>query len=247
MAKWLTGKVVENTRVNERLTALKFEAPLETFKAGQFVRIGLEIDGETVARPYSLVNPPQDPVFEVYFNIVPEGPLSPKLFDLAAGDELLVGPLANGFLVVDEIPECRDLWMVATGTGVGPFLSILQTDDAWPRFENIVLCYSVRAADELAYRELTASISAAHPEQFKFVPFVTREKVEGAFAQRVPLCIEDGSLEARLGLTLSPEHSHVMMCGSAEMIADVSAQLESREMQRHRRRDPGHFTMEKYH
>ena len=82
MAKWLNGTVVDNYRWNDRLTSLKFEAPLGEFKPGQFVRVGLEIDGEIIARPYSLVNTPSDSILEIYFNIVPEGPLTPPLFKL---------------------------------------------------------------------------------------------------------------------------------------------------------------------
>ena len=90
MSKWLNGTVVENQRWTEELTSLKIDAPLGQFNAGQFVRVGLEIDGEIVARPYSLVNAPSEPVLEVLFNIVAEGPLSPRLFELKQGDDILV-------------------------------------------------------------------------------------------------------------------------------------------------------------
>ncbi|MEM7209807.1 MAG: ferredoxin--NADP reductase [Pseudomonadota bacterium] len=247
MAKWVTGTVVENERVNERLTMLRFTADLPAFEAGQYVRIALEIDGQIVARAYSLVNAPNNPTFEVYFNLVPEGPLSPKLFDLKRGDEFLLSPMPNGFLTISEVPDCHDLWMVGTGTGVGPFLSILQTDQPWSRFEHIVLCYSVRSADELAYADLIAEIQSKRGAQFVFVPFVTRELHPGALPERIPACMQNGSLESHTGLTISPERSHVMMCGSEAMIFDVTAELERRDMHRHRRRNPGHFIVEKYH
>ncbi len=106
MAKWLNGKVVANNRWNERLTSLKFEAPLENFESGQFVRVGLEIDGDVVARPYSLVNTPDESALEIYFNIVTEGPLSPRLFELETGDDIMVAIRPAGFLTSNSPGLC---------------------------------------------------------------------------------------------------------------------------------------------
>ena len=247
MAKWLNGIVEENTRLNERLTSLKIKAPLDGFQPGQFVRIGLEIDGEVVARPYSLVNTPAEPSLEIYFNIVEQGPLSPKLFALQQGDEVLVAANPAGFLTLNEVPECKHLWMIATGTGVGPFLSMLKSGEAWSRFERVILCYSVRSKDELAYTETIRILSEQHGKQFRFIPLVTREAYAGALQQRIPSGLESGTLEERAGVALNADNAHVMMCGSAEMIKDVSAILETRGMRKHRRREPGHYTTEKYH
>ena len=127
MASWLDGKVVDNRRLNEYLTALIIDGELGGYEAGQFVRIGLPDGDNVLARPYSLVNTPQETHLEVYFNVVEEGPLSPRLFDLQAGDDVLVSDNPSGFLTVSEIPECKHLWMVATGTGIGPFLAILKS------------------------------------------------------------------------------------------------------------------------
>ncbi|CAD7839757.1 MAG: hypothetical protein [Olavius algarvensis Gamma 3 endosymbiont] len=247
MANWLDGKVVDNKRLNDYLTALIIDVDLGNYEAGQFVRVGLRDGDEVLARPYSLVNTPQENHLEVYFNIVEEGPLSPRLFDLQAGDDVLVSDNPSGFLTVSEIPPCKHLWMIATGTGIGPFLAILKSAAAWQRFETIVLCYSVSYAEELAYQNVIAGIAAEHGEQFRFVPVVTRETHPGALGKRVPLLLQDGSLEQQVGIGINAQDSHVMMCGSSNMITDVSAELSSRDMKKHRRRDPGHFTTEKYH
>ena len=246
MADWLTGKIVEKKCWNDRLYTLRIECDFDTFESGQFVRVALDIDGERVARPYSLVNRPGDDFLEIYFNIVDEGPLSPRLAELEDGDEIFVTDRANGFLTVSELPQCRHLWMLATGTGVGPFLSILKNQDAWQRFEKIVLVYSVRDISELAYQQQVAEIQAQWPQKFSFVPLVTREKVEGMLNQRITDSIEDDSLEQTTGFVID-EDSHVMMCGNSAMIADVTAVLEKRGLRKHRRREPGHITTEKYH
>ncbi len=247
MVKWLKGTVVENYRWNDRLTSLKFNAPLGQFKAGQFVRVGLEIEGDIVARPYSLVNAPGDTSLEVYFNIVPEGPLTPPLFQLQKGDDLLVAPNPAGFLTVDELPEARDLWMMATGTAIGPFLSILKGNEVWSRFEQVVLCYSVRTEEELAYADSIQEIVERHTDQICFIPLITREQIADTLRMRIPAAIESGFLEKRAGITISASQSHMMMCGSGDMIRDVSTVLESRGMHKHRRRTPGHYSTEKYH
>jgi ferredoxin--NADP+ reductase len=247
MASWLDGKVVDNRRLNEYLTALIIDVDLGGYEAGQFVRIGLPDGDNVLARPYSLVNTPQETHLEVYFNVVEEGPLSPRLFDLQAGDDVLVSDNPSGFLTVSEIPECKHLWMVATGTGIGPFLAILKSAATWQKFEKIVLCYSVSYGAELAYQDVIDRILAEHGDRFHFVPVVTRESHAGALGKRLPLLMRDGSLEQHTGITINPDDSHVMMCGSSNMITDVSAELISRDMKKHRRRDPGHFTTEKYH
>lgn len=247
MADWLNGRVIEKIRWNERLFSLRIDLGLNNFEAGQFVRVALDIDGERIARPYSLVNKPGDDYLEIYFNIVPEGPLSSRLAALESGDEIFVTDKANGFLIVDEVPECKHLWLMATGTGIGPFLSILKTDKAWQRFEKIVLAHSVRDASELAYQNQISAIAQANSGQFSFVPLVTREKVEGVIHRRIPHSIEDGSFEDRAGIRINENDSHVMMCGNSAMISSVTECLEKRGMRKHRRREPGHITTEKYH
>ena len=247
MANWLTGKVVENRRLNDYLTALIIDAPFKPFEAGQFVRVGLADGEDILARPYSLVNTPQESYLEVYLNIVEEGPLSPRLFALETGDEVFVSDNPSGFLTVSELPECRHLWMIATGTGIGPFLSILKSEPVWERFEKVILCYSVSLAVELAYQDLIQQVLAARADQFVYVPIVTREPHPGALGSRITTLMDDGTLEKHTGLAINAENSHVMMCGSSEMISDVSEELLSRGMQKHRRRTPGHFTTEKYH
>ena len=245
--KWLDGEIVENRQWNERLFSLVIRAPLDGFKAGQFVRVGIEVDGEVLARPYSLVSTPDEELLEIYFNIVPEGPLSPLLAKLKSGDTIKVAAKTAGFLVVDEVPEVKYLWMIATGTAIGPFLSILKTSQPYRRFEKIVLCYSVRSEDELSYMDTINGLTEEHKEQLCFVPFVTREKVDGAIQSRIPASIKNGELEKRVGIEINPEDTHIMICGSSAMMKDASEVLNERGLRKHLRREPGHISTEKYH
>jgi ferredoxin/flavodoxin---NADP+ reductase len=238
--KWLAGKVIENRQWTETLFSLRVEGARLSFQAGQFVRIALEINGQRVARAFSFVNPPHDPVLEFYGVIVPEGPLSPRLAKLGAGDALQVAANPAGFLVLSEVPDAETLWLVSTGTGLAPFLSILRTETPWQRFKNIVLVHAVRYPRELTYRQVIAQTKA------RYVSFVSREPAPGSLAGRIPAAIADGRLEAAAGLALEPRTSHVMLCGNPQMLKDAAAALAARGMRKHRRRAPGHITVESF-
>lgn len=248
MAQWLTGTVARKTRWNETHYSLAIASDGPDFVAGQFIRVGMDVGDERVGRPYSLVNPPHEPLLEIFFNVIPEGPLTRRLAALEAGDTLWLTDSANGLLTLAEVPDhTRDLWMLATGTGVGPFLSMLQTDEPWERFDKVILGYGVRYRRNLGYRELIERLQREHPERFHFVPYVTGESDPESFACRIPASLSDGRLEKRVGMALDPSRSHVMLCGHSEMISDAVEVLEQRGLRRHRRREPGHISTEKYH
>ena len=238
--KWLSAKVSENRHWTDALFSLRVEGAQLNFRAGQFVRIALDIDGQRVARAFSFVNPPHDPVLEFYGVIVPEGPLSPRLAKLRAGDALYVAGNPAGFLVLSEVPDAETLWLISTGTGLAPFLSILRTQAPWQRFKNVVLVHAVRYAKELTYGEVIRGTKA------RYVSFVSREPAPGSLAGRIPAAIADGRLEKAAGFALKPDTSHVMLCGNPQMLKDVAAVLAARGMRKHRRRAPGHITVESF-
>ncbi|MDW8469655.1 MAG: ferredoxin--NADP reductase [Burkholderiales bacterium] len=245
MSGWLEGRVIENRHWTEALFSLRVSAPRLAFEAGQFVRIALDVGPERIARPFSFVNPPHDPVLEFYGVVVPEGPLSPRLARLRAGDALWVADNPAGFLVLSEVPPAEDLWLVATGTGIAPFLSILRTETCWQRYRRAVLVHGVRHARELAYRELIEALRAERPGRLYYVPFVSREQAPGALAGRIPAAIRDGRLEAA-ALPIARERSQFMLCGNPQMLADVTAALAERGLRKHRRRTPGHISTEAF-
>jgi ferredoxin/flavodoxin---NADP+ reductase len=239
-SKWFEGRVIENKHWTEALFSLRVEAPRLSFEAGQFVRIAIE---ERVARPFSFVNTPDDPVLEFYGIVVPQGPLSPRLAELRAGDRLLVATNPAGFLVLSEVPDAETLWLVSTGTGIAPFLSILRTETPWRRFRNVVLVHAVRHARELVYQDMIRKISKEHG--LRYVTFVSREAAAGSLAGRIPAAMRDGRLEAAVGLAVD-ERSHVMLCGNPDMLKDASGALAERGLRKHRRRAPGHITVESF-
>jgi ferredoxin--NADP+ reductase len=246
MTNWVAGRVVGIRSWTDRLYSIRMTAEIAPFSAGQFTRLALEIDGEMVGRPYSFVNAPDDPVLEFYFVRVPGGPLTARLVQLQPGDTLYIAPRAAGFFVLDEVPQADTLWMLSTGTALGPFLSILGTDRVWADYRHIVLVHAVRTAPELAYRDTIAEMLAAHPDQLQYLPFVSRETVAWAMSGRVPVAIADGTLEARAGLAIDVATSQVMICGNPGMVSDTQAALQARGLRKNRRREPGQITVEQY-
>jgi len=246
MSKWVAGRVVRLHQWTADLYSIQVEADVAPFTAGQFNRLALEIDGEMVARPYSFVNGPDNPLNEFCFTVVKDGPLTHELIRLKGGDSLYLAPKAAGFFVLSEVPDTETLWMLSTGTAIGPFLSILTTAEAWQRYRNIVLVHAVRTAEELIYQDEIKALLEQHAEQLRFIPFVSREDTDFAIKGRVPAAIEDGQLEQRAGLGIAPDNAQVMICGNPDMVHDTQSVLEARGLKKNRRRDPGHITTEQY-
>jgi ferredoxin--NADP+ reductase len=192
------------------------------------------------------VNAPQERPHEFYYNTVPEGHLSPRLARLEAMDVVFLAPAASGLFTLAEIPDAENLWLIATGTGLGPFLSMLKSDLPWQRFRQVVLVHAVRHAADLTYRDAIEAVHAQHRDRFRAVSFVSREKHAGALAGRIPEAIADERLERAAGVALAPKTAQVLLCGNPEMVMDVTDALKARGLKRHRHRDPGHVAVEPY-
>ena len=247
MVNWIKSTVITNDHWNVQLHSLKVQTSTPiTFFAGQFTRLALDIDGERVARAYSFVNAPHEAALEFYLIRVSDGVLSGHLHDLQSGDTLWVADKATGFLTMEEVPSGRDIWLMASGTGIGPFLSLMKSLQIWQRFRNIVLIHAVRHVEELTYRLLIEDYLARYPQRFLYIPFVSREDCDFALSGRIPRAIADGRLEERSRLELNPRYSQVMLCGNPDMLKDSTEALQKKGLKRHRRRDPGQITMEKY-
>ncbi len=222
------------------------------FSAGQFARLGVrKASGSIVWRAYSMVSAPHDEHLEFFSIVVPSGEFTSELSRLGPGDELLVERQAYGFLTLDRFPDGRDLWLLASGTGLAPFLSILQGLEVWQRFERILLVYSARNAQELAYQSLIGELAGRDyleglGEKLVYLPTVTREQLPGCLHGRITTLIESGELERAAGVMLQPEHSRVMLCGNPQMIEDGLALLKTRGLQLALTRRPGQIAVENY-
>lgn len=222
------------------------------FRAGQFARLGVQkADGSRVWRAYSMVSAPHDEFLEFFSIVVPGGEFTSELSRLQVGDSLLVEKQAQGFLTLDRFADGRDLWLLASGTGLAPFLSILQGLDVWQRFQRVVLVYSARTASELAYQPLIRGLmQQAHLQEyaarFVYLPLVTREQVPGCLHGRITRLLSSGELESAAGLSLNPVYSRLMICGNPQMIDDTRALLKQRDLQLSLARRPGQVAVENY-
>lgn len=247
MAQWLDAKVVSRTDWNDHLFSLRFCcADFPQFKAGQFTKVGIEADGKIISRPYSLVNGPDEDELEIIAVPVEDGLLSPKLHTLQIGDSLKIMSPATGFLILDEVPKSRDLWLMATGTGVGPFLSILSTQQAWQSYENIILVYGARYERDLAYTPLIKTLTKQNTGKFHFVPIVSRESKAGRLQGHIPALLKSSCIQQQVGLDIHTDHSQVMLCGNPAMIEDALQTLSEMGLTKHLRRSSGQISLERY-
>ena len=248
--KFTVEKVLSVHRWAHNLFSFTMTRPAHfKFTAGQFARIGLMVNGELVVRAYSVVSSPFDENLEFFSIVVPDGAFTSNLQHLAIGDELYLDKTAYGYLTLAryQLPLAHDLWLLATGTGLAPFLSMLQDFETWTKYQHIHLIYSVRSTAELAYvdriQEIAESFGEGHTG-FKFVPIITRDP-NATLHDRLPVLIENGELEKVVGLSLNPATSHVMLCGNPQMVEDTKDALKQRGLSMNRRGE-GNIAVENY-
>lgn len=251
MTEWVTGRVSAVRHWSDKLFSLRVEADLAPYQAGQFTRLGLMLptaEGalERVAHAYSFVNPPQAGYHEFYIVLIPQGRLTPHLQQLQVGDTLWLARQASGFLTLDELPAGRDLWMLSTGTAIGPFLSLLAAGGIAERYSQLVLAHGVRWGSELSYRDEISRLQARWPGRVHYVPCVTREPWSEGIAGRIPAAIAQGALEASVGLPFSADASRFVLCGNPQMVKETLQALQLRGFRKHLRREAGEICMENY-
>lgn len=253
------------------------------FTAGQFVSLGMNpahlshfftqhtegttqtlppsySEADTIFRAYSIVSSEYDDFLEFFSVVIPDGAFTSRLQYLQVGDTLWLKKTPYGFLTLARYqqPPPQDLWLLATGTGIAPFLSMLKTLEVWETYQNIILVYSVRHASELAYHAEILALpqtyanndDGTHRVNFQFITIVTRDepksdKNASTLNQRLPVLLANGKLEEQVGLRLDSRHSHVMLCGNPQMVEDTKEALKSLGLTMNRRGE-GNIAVENY-
>ena len=223
------------------------------FRSGEFVMIGLPSEGKPVMRAYSIASPAWADELEFLSIKVADGPLTSRLQLIAPSDPVLMGKKTTGTLVLDALKVGRRLFLISTGTGLAPFLSVARDPEAYERFDQVVVIHTVRAVAELAYRDLFEReifedplIGALAAAQLRYLPTVTREPFErhGRITDR----IRDGSFFDEMGMPASgfdPEVDRVMLCGSMDMIKETAALLDGLGMAEGSNNTPGDYVIER--
>jgi len=246
------ARVLAVTHYTEKLFSFRVSRdPSFRFEAGQFVMIGLMVEGKPLVRAYSIVSAPYDDYLEFFSIKVPDGPLTSRLQQIAVGDEILVGRKPTGTLLIESLLPGKRLYLFATGTGFAPFGSILRNPDTYERFEEVILVYGCRQVAELTYAtETVVAIRESEylgelaDQQLVYYTTVTRELFYRT--GRIPDLIASGKLAADLGRPpLSAVEDRVMICGNPGMLVALKAELSARGFSEGSSGEPGAFVIEK--
>ena len=221
------------------------------FRAGQFVMIGLMVDGKPMMRAYSVGSAPWDDSLEFLSIKVQDGPLTSRLQHITPGSTILVGRKPVGTLLLDSLKPGKRLWLLGTGTGLAPFLSIVRDPETYERFEQVFLVHGVRTIAELAYRDMLERDLKDHEllgemvrDRLVYYPTVTREPFENR--GRITDLIASGRLFKDVGVeTFSPEEDKVMLCGSPEMVGELRDLFGERKFAEGSAHTPGDFVFER--
>jgi ferredoxin--NADP+ reductase len=218
------------------------------FAAGQYARLGLQDEHDVIWRAYSMTSAPHSTELEFYGIVVPGGRFTTQVKALQPGSNILVEKQTYGFLTPDRFTGGQDLWMLATGTGIGPFISMLRDAYVWERFRRLLLVHCVRQADEFAYAEELSAMEEVQGRHAKLqvIRTTTRGPHPAALRGRITTLLETGELERVAGVPLTEESSRLMLCGNPEMIEDTRHLLHARGLRPVRRALPGQFLTENY-
>ncbi len=247
---WIRARVTDRIDWTSELFTLRFDAELEPFRPGQFAAVGVDAPEDSnkkrIHRLYSIASAPGEPA-EFFVIEVEGGEVSPFLSGLQPGDEGWVSRKPKGLFTLARVPEADVLWLVATGTGLAPFLSMLRTPEPWKRFDRIVVLQGARTNAELAYTEDFERHAAEHYGRFQRICCVTREEPgPGALSGRITEALEDGRLAETAGVKIDAATSHFMLCGNPAMIDQMSELLRARGLTDNTRKSPGNITFERY-
>ncbi len=222
------------------------------FDSGQFVMIGLEVDGRPLMRAYSIASANYEEHLEFFSIKVANGPLTSRLQHLKPGDPLIVSRKPTGTLVLNDLKPGRHLYLLGTGTGLAPFMSLVRDPETYDRYEKIVIAHGVRNVNDLAYKDYLETELPQHEylgelvrEKLIYYPTVTRESFRNQ--GRITDNIVDGAMSNAIGLPpLDPATDRVMLCGSPSMLDDTCALLDTRGFQvSPRTREPGDYVIER--
>ena len=221
------------------------------FSNGHFTMIGLRVNGKPLLRAYSIVSANYEEHLEFLSIKVPDGPLTSRLQHIQVGDSIIVGRKPTGTLLIDYLLPAKRLYLLSTGTGLAPFMSVIRDPDTYEKFEQVILVHGTREVKELAYHDYLTNELPQHEflgemvsKQLLYYPTVTREpyKHQG----RVTTVIENGQLAADLGLpALNAAEDRVMICGSPEMLRDLKTMMEVRGLKEGNTSTPGDFVIER--
>lgn len=249
MTEWSIGKIKKIKYWTKNLFSIILNAKINNFYAGQFTKLALEINNKKIKRAYSYINSPQNKNYEFYISNVRKGTLSPYLYNLKINDKIFISKNSSGIFILNNIKSCENLWMLSTGTGIGPYLSILQDNICFEKFSKIILVHSIRYIEDFSYLNLLKKIKKKYFNKLLLQIVLTRNINinKNILYGYIPNLIKNGKLEEKIGLKINNNNSHVMLCGNPEMIKQTQDFLEkTRNLSKNLRKRSGNITSERY-
>jgi ferredoxin--NADP+ reductase len=225
--------------------------PALRFSNGHFTMIGLKVNNKPLLRAYSIVSPNYEAQLEFLSIKVEDGPLTSRLQHIQVGDSVIVGRKPTGTLLIDYLLPAKRLYLISTGTGLAPFMSVIRDPETYEKFEEVVLVHGVREVKELAYNDLLTNQLPQHEflgemisKQLRYYPTVTRETYKNM--GRITELMESGKIFADLGVPkLDPAVDRIMICGSPGMLRDLKTMLEAQGFTEGNTSKPGDFVIER--
>ncbi len=252
MSSFCRERVLSVHHWNDTLFSFKTSRdPAFRFKNGHFIMIGLEVEGRPLMRAYSIASANYEEELEFFSIKVADGPLTSRLQQIRQGDEIILSRKPTGTLVLDHLLPGRNLYLLSTGTGLAPFMSIIKDPETYAQYDKVILTHGVRFVSELAYqdfitRELPENefLGEEVREKLVYYPTVTREPFRNQ--GRLTNLMESGKLYADVGLPpINLDHDRFMLCGSPSMLKDLTALLDAQGFQEARHGDQGHYVIER--
>lgn len=257
---WSAQRITRVSAWAENLWSVHVSKPAGfTFTPGHYAKLGMPVtdksaeqipdtlpDQGPVWRAYSIVSSPAEDFLEFLVTLVPDGAMSRQLREAEPGAAVMVESAAMGFFIASQLAPGETLWMFSTGSGVGPYVSMLREGRVLEHYRKLVIVHSVRTVAELAYADEFRAFAARHGESISYVPVVTREAGKTLLSRRIPQLIESGELEAHAGVRLDVATARAMVCGNPEFTAEMRRLLSARAFQPCRRGLIGSMLFENY-
>lgn len=244
--QWIRGEIVGRKVWTDGLFTLSIQAPgVQSFEPGQFLQLGMDQPEKHLHRPYSVASPHGD-ILEFFIVLVEEGHLTPKLWAMREGDAIDVSAKAAGSFTLSHVPSNQCLWLIATGTGLAPYVAMLREGSLWNKFQKVVVVHGVRHARDLAYQDEFDQYHREKGDAFCYIPAVSRETIANGISGRITTALANGELAQRGGVPITKDTSTFMLCGNPDMLDEMENTLVEAGLHRHKAKNPGQIVVERY-
>ncbi|CAL4325377.1 Flavodoxin/ferredoxin--NADP reductase [Buchnera aphidicola (Thelaxes suberi)] len=249
MNKIIEGTVVQVKTFSNELFSIFLKAKISKFIPGQYNRIiFFNEKKEKIQRAYSYVNAPKEKIIEFYIALIHQGIITPKLIQLKTQKKIFIYQHSFGDFTLKNIPSCDNLWLFATGTAIGPYLSILKEQNSdINRFKKIILIHAVRYYNDLNHLNTIMYLKNKYKTKLYYLTIISREKTNNSLHGRIPLLLKENKIEETVKCNINKNNTHIMLCGNPGMVKETKKILrEKYNLTMHLQRKSGQITVENY-